>query len=84
MTANNWLLQFLADMLNVEVQRPACIETSALGVAYLAGLQIGLYQSLEEIAQLWKVSSRFVPGMGGSEREGLYEGWKQAVRRVVM
>ncbi len=51
MAANNWMLQFLADKLNIQVERPACIETSALGAAYLAGLQVGVYQSLEEITK---------------------------------
>ncbi len=76
MVANNWLLQFLADVLNVEVQRPHCIETSALGAAYLAGLQVGVYQSLEEISQLWQMDAAFKPQQ---QRKADYEGWKQAI-----
>lgn len=83
MAANPWLLQFLSDMLNVEVQRPRCIETSALGAVYLAGLQIGMYQSLEEIALLWSKDTHFVPQMSVTQREHFYQGWKRAIKRVL-
>ncbi|TAK75443.1 MAG: glycerol kinase [Gammaproteobacteria bacterium] len=83
MTANNWLLQFLSDMLQLEVQRPVCIETSALGAAYLAGLQIGMYQSLDEIFKLWKMKSSFSPQMPLEQREQLYKGWKKAIQRTM-
>lgn len=82
MVANEWLLQFLSDMLNVDVHRPKCIETTALGVAYLAGLQVGIYQSLDEIAQLWQMSASFTPHMSRKQRDELYMGWKNAVNRV--
>lgn len=83
MAVNNWLLQFLSDILDLEVQRPACIETSALGAAYLAGLQIGMYQSLGEISELWKINKSFTPKMSASQREELYSGWKKSVARVI-
>lgn len=83
MVANNWLLQFLADILQIEVQRPACFETSALGSAYLAGLQVGLYQSLEEISSMWQASAKFVNQMPSAKSEFLYAGWKRAVARVL-
>lgn len=83
MVANNWLLQFLADILMLEVQRPACIETSALGAAYLAGLQVGVYQSLDEIAHLWKANARFTEEMSPAKSEHLYMGWQKAVARVL-
>lgn len=83
MTANNWLLQFLSDMLDIHVQRPACIETSALGAAYLAGLQIGLYQSLDDIAKHWHMNACFKPQITSTLRESLYAGWKQAVHRII-
>jgi glycerol kinase len=83
MVANHWLLQFLANILNVEVQRPQCIETSALGAAFLAGLQVGIYQSLEEISQLWEMNARFVPQMSHDKRDQLYSGWNEAVARVL-
>lgn len=83
MVANNWLMQFLADILDLEVQRPACIEISALGAAYLAGLQIGMYQSLQEISQLWQMNQHFFPQMASKKREHLYQGWRRAVGRVM-
>lgn len=83
MAANNWLLQFLSDMAGVEVQRPACIETSALGAAYLAGLQVGVYSSLDEISDLWEMNADFRPEMDNEQRERLYDGWKHAVARAL-
>jgi glycerol kinase len=83
MVANNWLLQFLADILDVEVQRPVCIETSALGAAFLAGLQVGVYQSLDQIAHLWRANASFMPNMSVVNRNQLYSGWQKAVTRVL-
>jgi glycerol kinase len=83
MAANNWLLQFMADMSDVSVQRPACIETSALGAAYLAGLQIGIYSSLQEISDLWVMNAEFKPHLQVKQREALYAGWNDAVGRIV-
>lgn len=82
MVANQWLLQFLADMLNLEVQRPACIETSALGAAYLAGLSVGIFESLEDISQRWQKNATFSPMMSAEQRDSLYQGWKRALDRV--
>ena len=59
MVSNKWLLQFLSDTLKMKVERPACSETTALGVAFLAGLQVGIYQSLDEITQLWQANAQF-------------------------
>ncbi len=83
MAANNWLLQFLSDMTRVQVQRPACIETSALGAAYLAGLQVGIYASLDEIAQLWEMNASFSPVMTKDVRDVLCAGWSRAVGRTL-
>jgi glycerol kinase len=82
MVVNNWLMQFLADILGVTVERPQVTETTALGVAYLAGLQLGLFGSLEEIASHWHREQRFEPRMDQAHREGLYQGWLNAVKRV--
>ncbi|TDB00917.1 glycerol kinase GlpK [Halomonas marinisediminis] len=82
MVANNWVMQFLADMLGVSVDRPTVLETTALGAAYLAGLRLGWYRDLEEIAGLWRCERRFSPQMDEGERERLYAGWKEAVERV--
>lgn len=83
MAANNWLLQFLADILAVEVVRPACIETSALGAAYLAGLQVGVFDSLETIQKHQKVDKTFKPQLNTRESQRLYDGWKKAVGKLL-
>lgn len=82
MAANNWLLQFLSDLLQIKVQRPASVETTALGAAYLAGLQIGMYASLEEIAKLWEINADFTPKMPLKECQKLHAGWEKAVSRI--
>jgi len=82
MTANQWLLQFLADILNRPVQRPGITEITALGAAALAGLQGGVYQGLEDIEALWQAAVSRQPVMSGDEREALYRGWQAAVKRV--
>lgn len=79
MSVNNELLQFLADILQIEVQRPRCVETAALGVAYLTGLQQGIYKSLEEISQLWQLGSTFQPRMSAQKSEQLYQKWQHWV-----
>lgn len=82
MVKNSWLMQFLADMLDVEVDRPTILETTALGAAYLAGLRLGWYQSLDEIEQLWRCERSFMPSMDDATRDKLYQGWLDAVSRV--
>ena len=82
MVENNWVMQFLADILGVPVERPVVTETTALGVAYLAGLQAGLYQDLDSIANHWHRQQRFDPRMQTDHRDTLYHGWLDAVKRV--
>ncbi len=82
MVVNNWVSQRLADILGVPVDRPDVTETTALGAVYLAGLQVGLFASLESIAELWRCERRFTPVMDDARREALYAGWLDAVRRV--
>ncbi|KXS39054.1 MAG: glycerol kinase [Halomonadaceae bacterium T82-2] len=82
MVGNDWMMQFLADMLGVTVERPHVLETTALGAAYLAGLQVGWYQGLDDIARLWHGERRFQPTMPEAQRERLYRGWLDAVARV--
>jgi glycerol kinase len=82
MVVNDWLMQFLSDMLNVPVERPQTSETTALGIAFLAGLQLGWYQSLAEIAQHWRASHIFKPQMQSTQRESLYSGWLDAVNTI--
>lgn len=83
MAANDWLLQFLSDILHVEVERPRCIETSALGAAFLAGLGAGVYSSLAEISELWQADKSFTPTMASEKRETLYTGWRKAINRII-
>ncbi len=83
MVANNWLCHYLADILGRPVERPAVIETTALGAAYLAGLAAGVYGSLDEIAAGWRVDARFLPAMEEATRQARLAGWEQAVSRVL-
>jgi glycerol kinase len=83
MVENDWLLQFLADILQIEVQRSGCIQTSALGAAYLAGLGVGIYKSLDEVAKLWQPQQCFSPQMTVADRDHLHAGWRAAVSRIV-
>ncbi|HEX6590486.1 MAG TPA: FGGY-family carbohydrate kinase, partial [Moraxellaceae bacterium] len=82
MVVNNWVSQRLSDILGVPVDRPTVTETTALGVVYLAGLQAGLFSSLEQISELWHCEREFKPCMPADRRETLYGGWLDAVRRV--
>ena len=81
--ANDFLMQFQADILGVPVVRPAYLETTALGAAYLAGLAVGVWSGTDELEQFWKVDRRFEPGMDESRRANLYAGWKSAVERAL-
>ncbi|WP_343249688.1 glycerol kinase GlpK [Diplocloster hominis] len=78
--ANNFLMQFQADILDTDVLRPDCIETTALGAAYLAGLAVGFWKSREEIRSNWALSQTFSPKIEEAKREKLLRGWKKAVK----
>jgi glycerol kinase len=79
-SANNFLMQFQADILNTQVRRPGCIETTVLGAAYLAGLAVGYWRDKEEIKENWQLSREFRPQMEKEHRNELLHGWKKAVR----
>jgi glycerol kinase len=79
--ANNLLMQFQADLLNVPVVRPAVQETTALGAAYLAGLAVGYWKNKEEIAKQWKVDHTFEPKMKSDQRDKLRATWNKALER---
>ncbi len=83
MTASEWAMQFLADILDAPVDRPEVMETTALGAAYLAGLASGTLPAPEVFAERWALGRRFVPMLGAAERERKYRGWKDAVRRTL-
>ena len=82
MVQNNWLCQFLSNLLNIVVERPAQTETTALGAAYLAGLQVGIFSSLEDIAGRWQADREFDPSMENSTRNLLLADWHEAVIKV--
>ncbi|MBX7182233.1 MAG: glycerol kinase GlpK [Bacteroidia bacterium] len=79
-SANNLLMQFQADILNTEVQRPSVVETTALGAAYLAGLACGFYTK-NQLLSSSPIDRKFIPDMENEKREKLYKGWKKAVER---
>lgn len=83
MVNNNWLAQSLADLMQLTVDRPANVETTALGVAYLAGLQAGIYSSLEQIAEFWALERRFEPQLEAAQAEIIYKNWLKAVAKVL-
>ncbi len=80
--ANDFLCQFQADVMDVAVLRPAVIETTSLGAAYLAGLGAGLWRSLEELAGRWTLERRFAPALDAPARRAQVEGWRRAVERA--
>lgn len=82
MVKNDWVMQFLADILNMPVERPVVTETTALGAAICAGLGSGLFASLDEVAATWQRDRLFQPTMPDVDREHLYKGWRAAVKRV--
>lgn len=82
-SANNFLLQFQADILGYDVCRPVCIETTSLGAAYLAGLATGYWKSQDDVLDNWQIDKIFSPDMDKERREKLLEGWHDAVRRTL-
>ncbi len=83
MVSNNWLSQFLADILNTKVLRPKIEDTTALGVAFFAGYQIGVFKTLEEIKNKWKKDTIFSPKISQKQRNYLLQGWRQAIRKTL-
>ena len=83
MTASDWAMQFLADILGAEVDRPAVRETTALGAAWLAGMQAGVCPDAAGFAASWALERRFTPQMPAARREARYAAWKDAVRRTL-
>ncbi len=82
MPKNNWVLQKLADILGATIDRPSCVETTALGAAYLVALQAGVFSSTDDIRQLWQLDRRFDPQLSKHARDRRYQGWQDAVSRV--
>ncbi len=83
MTASDWAMQFLADMLGASVDRPVVTETTALGAAWLAGMKAGVYPAADEFSATWAQERRFAPKLDTGTRERKYAGWRDAVRRTL-
>src|ERR1700735_3987218 len=82
-TANDLLMQFQSDILQVPVIRPTVVETTALGAAYLAGLGVGFWSSVEDIRQQWQVDRRFLPAMETVRVMDLLKGWQRAIKAAI-
>jgi glycerol kinase len=80
-SANNLLMQYQSDLLNVSVRRPVVQETTALGAAYLAGLAVGFWKDQSDVAANWQLDREFTPNMDENRRQSLYSGWQRAVER---
>ena len=83
MSANDWAMQFLSDILGTPVDRPNILETTAMGAAWLAGMQSGMYPDQSGFADNWSLERRFTPSMEAGMRETKYAGWKDAVNRCL-
>ena len=83
MAANGWLCQFLAGILDCRVDRPANVETTALGAAFLAGLATGVWNDLDELSRTWSPSQSFIPSMPDNHRQSLVSGWRDALQRTL-
>lgn len=83
MSASDWTMQFLADIIGAQVDRPEVLETTALGAAWLAGMQAGIYPDQAGFADNWALDRRFEPKMTNNDRSQKYAGWKDAVRRTL-
>ena len=77
---NDFLMQFQSDVMNAPVRRPKCIETTAMGAAYLAGLAIGFWKSKEDVMKQWVIDKEFNVKMDENERKKQLDGWNQAVK----
>ncbi|MEM9271038.1 MAG: FGGY-family carbohydrate kinase, partial [Pseudomonadota bacterium] len=83
MSASDWTMQFLANMLGAPVDRPEVLETTALGAAWLAGMKAGVCPDQAKFAKTWALDHRFEPQMPSENREARYAGWKDAVARTL-
>ena len=80
---NNWFSQFLSDVVDIKVLRPKVQETTALGAAFMAGLQIGVYKSLKDISKNWHLDKSFKPKIKAKVRHTLVKGWSSAIKKTL-
>ena len=83
MASNNWFTQFLSEILKIKITRSKINETTALGAAYIAGYQVGIYRSLKDIKRNWKKDRDFKPKFNNSYRNKLLQGWEQAIKKTL-
>ena len=83
MTHNNWLLQFISNILQVRLSRPHTTEVTAQGAAFVAGLQAGVYSSLTDISNHWSAYANYTPTMSQKEAADSYTAWQQAIKKVL-
>ena len=79
-SANNYLMQTQADLIDAPVQRPRCVETTAMGAAYLAGLAVGYWRSKEDVVKNWAIDRHFTPAISSEDRAKRLRGWNKAVK----
>lgn len=79
-SANNYLMQTQADLIAAPVQRPVCVETTAMGAAYLAGLAVGYWASKDDVIKNWAIDRTFAPAIPAEKREKMIKGWNKAVK----
>lgn len=84
MVNNNWFAQFLANCLNVEIERPKIVETTALGATIMAGIGSGVYSGLDDVKKIWQLDKKFEPEMDSINREQLLDGWHKALKRCLL
>ena len=82
-SASNFLMQFQSDILDAEVIRPQCVETTAMGAAFLAGLAVGYWKDTDEVRENWALGHVFTPSMDDETRKKLLKGWSRAVRASI-
>ena len=82
MSASDWAMQFLSDIIDAPVDRPKVLETTALGAAWLAGMRAGVYPAQEEFANTWALDAKFTPNMDNADRNRRYSGWQNAISRT--
>ena len=80
---NNFLMQFQSDIINASVQRPCCVETTAMGASYLAGLAVGFWNGKDDVVKNWALDKEFTPAMSEEERTKELAGWHQAVNTTL-
>ena len=80
---NNWFSQFLSNIVDIKVSRPKVQETTALGAAFMAGLQIGVYKSLTDISKNWHLDKNFTPKIKPKQRRDLVKGWSEVINKTL-